>query len=260
MAGASRSTAGGRAASTGSRWRRTSSRSRAGASCWSVVLVGGHRSIRPAAISASASRGVSQRWSATSWGSGTTSAPSGSQATKNRVSYRRGLPGGVTQRDSGTRASRSRAIPTSSASSRIAAAAKASGSPGGRSGASAASTAPPGNTCRPGPKAIVDGRRVSRTSGPRGPGRMRTTVEAGRGTTTGAVLGPGRRGRRGRRGPRQPPARSASSASGSVTGRRQAKPWHTNAVGLPSSASRPWSSGTFESSGAADEAWTRNGW
>ena len=107
-----------------------------------------------------------------------------------------------------------------------------------------ASTAPPGNTCRPGPKAIVDGRRVSSTSGPRGPARMRTTVDAGRGSTAGSATraaGPRRPSR-----PGQAPARSASSASGSLTGRRHAKSWHTNAVGRPSSANRPWSSGTAD--------------
>ena len=50
-----------------------------------------------------------------------------------------------------------------------------------RGSASAASTRPPGNTIIPAANAIVDGRRVSRTSSPPAPGRSRTTVAAGRG-------------------------------------------------------------------------------
>ena len=64
----------------------------------------------------------------------------------------------------------------------------------------AGSTAPPGKTCSPGPNAIVDGRRVSRTSGRRGgPGRSRTTVEAGRGVTTGSMRSAGSGARKLRR-------------------------------------------------------------
>ena len=47
---------------------------------------------------------------------------------------------------------------------------------------SAASTRPPGNTCMPAAKAIVAGRWVSSTSGPRAVSRSTTTVAAGIGT------------------------------------------------------------------------------
>src|SRR5437667_11156421 len=52
-----------------------------------------------------------------------------------------------------------------------------------RGSASAGSTAPPGKTCMSPANAIDAGRCVSRTSRPPGPGRMSTTVAAGRGST-----------------------------------------------------------------------------
>ena len=89
----------------GARWRRTSSMAGAAApavaaSC-SLAATGRSRS-EPSRRGRRG--GVIQRWSATSRGSATT-APRRRSATKNRVSYRRELPGGVTHRDSGTVAS-----------------------------------------------------------------------------------------------------------------------------------------------------------
>ncbi len=196
----------------------------------------------PAAIDSSASIGRCQACARTSSPTRVTAAPSGNAAAKNRASNRRGIDGGVTQRDSGTsRSVRSRrssasaiagkapgsassrdraptrsapgstsasSTPTSSNASRIAAMWAASAAAGSRSppsrsaaaaadttdraarpgSASAASTRPPGNTCMSGANAIVAGRCVSSTSSPRGPGRTKTTVAAGRGTTVASMF------------------------------------------------------------------------
>ena len=81
---------------------RISSIDRACSSCWRVVLVGSHMASRPAAIAASASAGRNHSWAATSSPSNVASAPGGRLAAKNLASNRRGIDGGVTQRDNGT--------------------------------------------------------------------------------------------------------------------------------------------------------------
>ena len=62
--------------------------------------------------------------------------------------------------------------------------------------ASPGSTRPPGNTWSPAANAIESGRSVSRTSSPSGPGRTRTIVAAGRGSTGGVAVAVGRRRQR----------------------------------------------------------------
>ena len=96
---------------------RISSIDRACSSCCRVVLVGSHMASRPAAIAASASVGRSHACAATSSPSNVASTPLGRVAAKNRASNRRGIDGGVTQRDNGTRRSVRNCRSRSSASS-----------------------------------------------------------------------------------------------------------------------------------------------
>ena len=84
------------------------------------MLVGSHIASRPAAIAASASVGRSHACAATSSPSNVASAPAGRIAAKNRASNRRGIDGGVTQRDNGTsRSVRSRRSRSSASSARV---------------------------------------------------------------------------------------------------------------------------------------------
>ena len=107
--------------SPGARRMATSSIERRCSSCWSVVLVGTHMASRPSAIATSAAPGVSQAWPATSSPSNEMRAPGGSSAAKKRVSNRRGMTGGVTQRDSGTiRSVRSRRSSSSATCPKVA--------------------------------------------------------------------------------------------------------------------------------------------
>ncbi len=103
--------------------------------------------------------------------------------------------------------------------------------------ASAGSTRPPGKTWTSGANAIDGGRRPSSTSGPDRPGRSRTRVAAGRGST-GVELGRARRAQLDRRRLERDGSRrgavhgvaassSARSASGVVTGSRQTNPRQT---------------------------------
>ena len=91
-----------RRARPGARRSAISSIELACASCMSVVEVGSHMPRSPAAIDSSASIGRCQACARTSSPTRVTAAPSGNAAAKNRASNRRGIDGGVTQRDSGT--------------------------------------------------------------------------------------------------------------------------------------------------------------
>ena len=206
-------------------YRRTSSRSRASASCWSVVLVGGHRSI---ATRGHLGEGLPRREPAMVGdlaGIGDDLDPPGhrrheeARVVATRAAGRRDP---ARQRDQ---------VIAADATANLLGQLPDGGGDVGRSSPCGSPPHPTDRRRRRGTRAIP-----ARTPSWTADGSAAPPVRAGRG----ASPRPSRpaAGRRPGLAP-QVPARSDSRASGSVTGRRHVKSWHTNAVGRPSSANRP---------------------
>ena len=185
----------------------------------------------PAAIDSSASIGRCQACARTSSPTRVTAAPSGNAAAKNRASNRRGIDGGVTQRDSGT----SRSV-RSRRSSASAIAGKAPGSASSRDRAPTRSApgprppaarppprTPPGSRrcARPAPSPAPDPRRAARPPRP----ADRTDLAASAGSASAASTRPP--------GTRACPARTPSSPADASAGprARRARPHQTTVRG-----------------------------